>query len=121
MKAIYQALASTALFLKVINSVITFATTREEGTAYHLKSAPTQWRIDVLEDNIFFSEADEAELKKHVLGFFDQAGTPTYTRLNHYSVCLCIVFIFSVFGYFRERYLAKGPKRAKQGADDKPQ
>lgn len=113
MKPIYQALASIALFLIVMNSVITFATTREEATACHLRSAPTQWRIDVLEDNSFFSKADETELKKHVLEFFDQAGSPTYTRLNHYSVCLCIVFIFSVFGYFRERYLAKGPKRAE--------
>jgi len=120
MKPMYQVLASIALFLMVMNSLITFATTREEGSAYHLKSAPAQWRIEVLEDNFYFSKADETELKRHVLGFFDQAGTPTYTRLNHYSVCLCIVFIFSVLGYFRERYLAKDRKRAEQGADGNP-
>jgi hypothetical protein len=120
MKAIYQALASIALFLMVMNSVITFATTREEATAYDLKSAPTQWRIEVLKDNFFFSKADETELKERVLGFFNQAGTPTYKRLEHYSVCLCIVFIFSVFGYFRERYLAKDRKRAEQNADGNP-
>lgn len=119
MKAIYQALASLALFLLVMISVITFATTREEATAYHLKSAPAQWRIEVLEENFYFSKADESELKGHVLGFFNQAGTPTYKRLEHYSVCLCIVFIFSIVGYFRERYLDKDRKRA-ENADGNP-
>lgn len=116
MKAIYQALASIALFLIVMNSAITIATTPEEATAYHLESAPRQWRIEVIEDNSFFSKADESELKRHVLGFFNQAGTPTYGRLNHYSVSLWIVFSFSVFGYLRERYLENKSKRAVDGA-----
>lgn len=112
MKAIYQTLASIALFLLVMISAISIATTPEEATVNDLQSAPTKWRIEVLKDNVFFSKANEAELKRHVLGFFTQAGTPTYERMSRYSDCLCIVFIFSAFGYFRERFIVKTQKRS---------
>lgn len=111
MKAIYLALTSISLFLMAMINVMTFATTPEEATAFDLQSVPALWRIEVLEDNWHFSKADESELKRHVLGFFNQAGTPTYKRLDHYSVCFCLIFMFAVFGYFRERYLAKDRSR----------
>lgn len=111
MKLLYFSLASLTLFLLLMFSSISIATTRAEATAHDLKSASAQWRIEVLDQDLQFSDADESELKRDVLEFFNQAGSPTYSRIDHYTDCLCIVFIFSALGYFRERYVETKGKR----------
>lgn len=117
MKWVYQFLAAASLFLMVMGSLTTFATTPEESTAHRLEGSASQWRIEVLEEDFQIKKASEAELKHDLLGFFKQAGTPTYRKLNHYFECLCLVFIFSAVGWLREIYIGRGPRQAKAGTD----
>ncbi len=56
MKALYLILAVAALFLMVMQSVITFATTPEEATVSQMKNAPNKWLIYVSEDDFYFSK-----------------------------------------------------------------
>ena len=117
MKWIYQFLAAASLFLMVMGSTISVGTTPAESAAYDLKRSPSDWRIEVLKDGFHVSKANEAELKQNLLGFFKQAGTPTYRKLNHYFECLCLVFIFSAVGWLREIYIGRGPRQAKARMD----
>jgi hypothetical protein len=114
MKAFYLLLTVVALFLMTMQSVITFATPREEATVSHMEQEPDKWRVDVTEDNFYFKKEDSERLKKDVLVFFQQAGSPTYSKLGGIFNCLAIVFGFSAVGYFRERWVQRDRKRAEQ-------
>lgn len=111
MRSFYLALAALSLFLLLLINVVTFATSPEEATVSRLRRDVTQWQIEVREESPGLAKSDEDNLKKHVLGFFDQAGSPTYSKLEHYAVCLCLVFVFSAVGCLREACLSKRVQR----------
>jgi ABC-type transport system involved in multi-copper enzyme maturation permease subunit len=120
MKALYLFLAVATLMMIIIQSVITFAKPAEEATVSQLEKATDAWSIDVIEDNFYFKKGDEKKLKKDILGFFKQAGSPAYLKLVSIFYFLVIVFVFSVMGYFRECWIQRVKTKAEQGSADKP-
>jgi hypothetical protein len=102
MKTLYLSVAVFAVFQMALQCVITYVTSPEEATVARLERAPKDWRFYVNEDSGYFKKEDEEKLKKDVLGFFQHAGSPTYSKLDSIFNCLAIAFVFSAVGYWRE-------------------
>lgn len=93
-------------------SVVTIATPPQEATVSEMERVPEKWKIAVIEDNIYFSKEDEDKLKRDILGFFKQAGSPSHSSLRDFFNCMVFVFGFSLIGFSREHWLQRNKQRA---------
>ena len=107
MKVFYLAVTVGLLLVLVFLNTVTIATTVEEVTAMRMSRAPDSWHIVVVNDDLFHPAKSEQDLKRNLLGFFEQAGIPSYRRNERWILCLLVAFGFGVLGCIREWRIAK--------------